>query len=564
MRYSRRRRTLLQSDADVSVYESTTPRGGGVVVAAALIAAVTVTGLFTRPLLAIDETRYAAVALDMFQRGDWLVPHLNGEAYSHKPPLLFWLVMLGWKAFGVSTVWARLVGPLAGITAVSLVAALARALWPQDARARGWAPLITAGALLWAAFGALLMFDTLLACGALLALLGVVHAVEHDRRRGLAYLSIGITIGILAKGPVILLHVLPVALAAPWWATPRENRHWSRWYVTLLSGVLLGAAGALLWAIPAGIAGGAEYQQSIFFGQTAGRITKSFAHRRPFYWYLPILPALLFPWFAWPESWRAMRALRAAPRDTGVRFTLVWAGAGLLAFSLVSGKQVHYLLPLIPACALLLARGLSQREAAPLTRPWIVALISAAVAASVLLAGTTTLAAKIVWWPHDAMAWWWTVLPIGASVMLVVWQRGWITRNAAVHALSVSTAVLLVGIQLAAGRAGTVPYDTTAMATVVKHAVSEGHPIAMIGAYNGEYHYEGRLQNARIDVITDADVPAWMQAHASGLLLRYDPGRVAPVLSGVVAQHAFRNGWATLFSAMPTPRAANGDAGVHP
>lgn len=545
----------------MSVYESTAPRGGGVVVAAALIGAVAVTGLFTRPLLAIDETRYAAVALDMFQRGDWLVPHLNGEAYSHKPPLLFWLVMLGWKVFGVSTVSARLVGPLAGIAAVSLVAALARSLWPQDARARGWAPLITVGGLLWASFGSLLMFDTLLACGALLSLLGVVQAVEHDRRRGLAYLAIGIALGILAKGPVILLHVLPAALAAPWWATPRENRRWSTWYATLFAGVLLGAGGALLWAIPAGIAGGAEYQQAIFFGQTAGRITKSFAHLRPFYWYLPILPALLFPWFAWPESWRAMRALRAAPRDNGVRFTMVWAGSGLLAFSFVSGKQVHYLLPLIPALALLLARGLSQREAAPLTRPWIVALISVAVAASVLVAGATTLGTKIVWWPHDPIAWWWTLLPIGASVMLVVWQRGWITRNAALHALSVSTTVLLVGLQLAAGRAGTVPYDTTAMAAAVKRAVSAGHPIAMIGAYNGEYHYEGRLQNARIDVITPDDVQAWTQTHASGFLLRYDPGRVAPVIAGVVAQHAFRNGWATLSSAIPQSRTANATTG---
>ena len=124
----------------MSVYESSAPRGGGVAVAALLIAAVAVTGLFTRPLLAIDETRYAAVALDMLQRGDWLVPHLNGAPYSHKPPLLFWLVRLGWKVIGVHEAWARLVGPMAGIIAVSLVAALARVLWPLDARTRSWAP----------------------------------------------------------------------------------------------------------------------------------------------------------------------------------------------------------------------------------------------------------------------------------------------------------------------------------------------------------------------------------------------------------------------------------------
>ena len=514
--------------------------------AAALIVVVTLAGLFTRPLLAIDETRYAAVALDMLQRGDWLVPHLNGEAYSHKPPLLFWLVLAGWKVFGVSATWARVVGPLAGIVAVSLVASIARALWPLDVRTRRWAPVITAAALVWAAFGSLFMFDTLLACTALVALLGVVRVVEYDHRRGMLYIALGIALGILAKGPVVFIHVLPVALCAPWWATPRADRRWFHWYVTLVAAMVLGAAGALLWAIPAGLAGGPDYQHAIFFGQTTGRMTQSFAHRHVLWWYLPLLPALLFPWFMWAESWRALKALRTAPRDTGVRFALVWGLAGLFAFSLVSGKQVHYLLPLVPAIALLLARGLSQREAAPLARPWIVALMIGAIAASVLVAGTTTLLARVVWWPHESVAWWWALAPLFAALMLVVWQRGRITRNAAVHSLAVSTAVLLCGIQFAAGRAGTVPYDTAPMAAAVRSAFESGHPVAMVGAYNGEYHFEGRLQLRHIDVIDARSVDAWLKAHAGGLLLRYDRGRNVQAPDGVIARFPFRNGWATL------------------
>ena len=48
--------------------------------------------LALRPLLPVDETRYIGVAWEMWQRGDFLVPWLNGEPYSHKPPLFFWLV----------------------------------------------------------------------------------------------------------------------------------------------------------------------------------------------------------------------------------------------------------------------------------------------------------------------------------------------------------------------------------------------------------------------------------------------------------------------------------------
>jgi 4-amino-4-deoxy-L-arabinose transferase-like glycosyltransferase len=538
----------------MSVYESSAPRGGGVTMAAALLAIITVIGIISRPLLAIDETRYAAVALDMWQHNTWLVPHLNGATYSHKPPVLFWLIVLGWKLFGVSALWARLVGPLAAGVALALVSALARALWPADARARGWAPLITVGALVWATYGSLLMFDTLLACSALLGLLGIVHSVEHGHRRGFWYLAAGIALGVLSKGPVILIHVLPAALLAPWWATPRDDRRWSAWYLTLFGALLVGVCGALAWAIPAGAAGGAEYQRAIFLGQTVGRMSKSFAHRRALWWYLPLLPVVLFPWFAWPESWRALRALRAAPRDAGVRFCAAWALSGLLAFSLVSGKQLHYLLPLAPAMALLLARGLSQREAAPLTRPWPVAVTLAAFAVAVLLAGTTTLAARAVWWPHAPMAWAWALLPLGVAITLVVWQRGRITRNAAVHALAASTVALLCGVQLSAGRIATIPYDTGPMAAAVSNALADGHAIAMVGKYNGEYHFPARLSNVRIDEIEERDIGAWSAAHKAGLLLLYDRGHSAPRGPGIVAQHPFQNGWVTLSSPAVTVR----------
>ena len=542
----------------MTVYELTAPRGGGVIVAAVLLMVVTIVGLLTRPLLAIDETRYAAVALEMFTSGNWLVPHLNGATYSHKPPLLFWLVMAGWKLVGVALTWARLVGPLAGIVALWLVSRLARALWPADARTRGWAPLITAGALIYAAFGSLFMFDTLLACSALLSLLGIVHAAEHGRRRGVLMLAAGITLGILSKGPVIMLHVLPAALAAPWWATPRNARRWSTWYLSLLGGVLLGAAGALVWAIPAGVAGGPEYRHAIFLGQTANRMTQSFAHGRAVWWYLPLLPAVLFPWFLWIESWRALSAVRSAPRDLGVRFCTVLGVAGLVGFSLVSGKQLHYLLPLAPAVALLIARGLSLREAAPLRRPWLVAATTMLLGAAVIVAGTTTLADRAIWWPHDALQWWWALLPIAAGAMLLVWQRGRITRNAAVHSLAVTTAVLLCGLQLAAVRAATVPYDTTPMSAAVRRALQGGRPVAMVGAYNGEYHFSGRLQDHRIDVITAVETPGWLRAHDRGLLLRYDRGKDAPVDSQLVARYPFRNGWATLSPMLP-PTASGGD-----
>ena len=58
-------------------------------------AVLAVASIWLRPLWPVDETRYASVAWEMWLRGDFLVPYINGEPYSHKPPLLFWLIQLG-------------------------------------------------------------------------------------------------------------------------------------------------------------------------------------------------------------------------------------------------------------------------------------------------------------------------------------------------------------------------------------------------------------------------------------------------------------------------------------
>ena len=81
----------------------------------------------------MDETRYASVAWEMWLRGDFLVPYINGEPYSHKPPLLFWLIHLGWALFGVNDWWPRLVAPLCALGSVPLLLKMEKLLWRQRA-----------------------------------------------------------------------------------------------------------------------------------------------------------------------------------------------------------------------------------------------------------------------------------------------------------------------------------------------------------------------------------------------------------------------------------------------
>lgn len=103
-------------------------------------AALVGVSLLTRSYVPIDETRYVSVAWEMWLRGDFLVPHLNGEIYSQKPPLLFWMFNLGWALFGVNDLWPRLVSPLFGLASLFLTMRIARRLWPDRPHTASAAP----------------------------------------------------------------------------------------------------------------------------------------------------------------------------------------------------------------------------------------------------------------------------------------------------------------------------------------------------------------------------------------------------------------------------------------
>ncbi|MEX0695777.1 MAG: glycosyltransferase family 39 protein, partial [Rhodospirillales bacterium] len=317
-----------------------------------------IAAIWLRPPLPVDETRYLAVAWEMWLRGDFLVPYLNGEPYHHKPPLLFWLMHAGWSVFGVNEWWPRLVAPLFALATLWGTGRLSRLLWPDDATAAGLAPVILVGALFWSIFQTLTMFDMMLTTCTVAGLCGVVQAWRQGGWVGWLITALAIGVGVLAKGPAILLHIVPVALLAPWWGRvlpggpDRPMVSWRRWYLSLLLSVLAGAAMALMWAIPAGIRGGAEYREMIFWGQSAGRIVDSFDHARPFWWYAALLPPLLLPWLVWPRLWRAFGARPTQP-DGAIRLLVSWIVPALFIFSLISGKQLHYLLPESPAFALL-------------------------------------------------------------------------------------------------------------------------------------------------------------------------------------------------------------------
>ena len=155
----------------------------------ALLAVLTLAALASRTAIPLDETRYLAVAWEMWQRGDFLVPFRNGEVYSHKPPLLFWLIHAGWASFGVNDVWPRLVAPICALATLHLTRRIAAELWPQAPWRAERAAWMLLGCLLFALFAEALMFDMLLAACVALGILGLAIASNGRARNRASAMS---------------------------------------------------------------------------------------------------------------------------------------------------------------------------------------------------------------------------------------------------------------------------------------------------------------------------------------------------------------------------------------
>ena len=311
--------------------------------------------LWLRPLLPVDETRYLGVAWEMWDRGHFLLPSLNGALYEHKPPLLFWLVHAGWWLGGVGETWPRLIGPLATLASAWGLARLGAHLWPATPETGRVGSLMFLSSVFVAFFGTALMFDLPLLVFVCLGWLALHAAAHRGRWRDWVGYGLAFAAAMLTKGPVAMVYLLPPLLCWRAWA-PAAARTW-RWRRAVAS-LALALALPLAWLLLADRQSQGELLQRVLFEQTLGRVQGELGHPRPVYWYLPFLPLMALPWLLWPATWRAARGLWAQRADRGLRFVACTVVPGFVLLSMVGGKQVHYLLPLLALGLLALARGL--------------------------------------------------------------------------------------------------------------------------------------------------------------------------------------------------------------
>ena len=339
-----------------------------------------------------DEPRYAQVAREMVNGGDWILMHCNGKMYADKPPLFFWLIAFSsfvWQGFSSFSV--RFPAALFGTLTVLLTFFLGRSLY--SSRTGFLSGLILATSFEFSYLSTRANIDTTLTFFTTASLLCFfewyrrgqdeaknvrkaeveVKVEEKAKMRNLLIYGfyIGMALATLAKGPVGFILPLSVSLiylvVQKDWGGIRRMR--------LLSGMVLFAVLVLLWYLPAVVKGGENYLHATLFMHTIDRYSKGLIHPRPIYYYFYIFPGQFLPWiFFLPAAIRYGFSKEFIKERRKFFFLLVWFVVVFLFFSLSKGKRPLYLLPLFPAVCLMVGKlwnDLTATSIHPLRHQWI-------------------------------------------------------------------------------------------------------------------------------------------------------------------------------------------------
>jgi 4-amino-4-deoxy-L-arabinose transferase-like glycosyltransferase len=320
-------------------------------------------GLRTPALYDPHESLYAEIAREMLVRGDWLTPHLNDARYLDKPPLLYWLIGLSYKALGVSAFSARLPVAIAGVGGVLVTWGIGRQLC--DGRFGFVAGLVLTASIGYFVFSRQLLPDMVLSCFTTLSFYCVLRSFAPARSQRLWALLfyVSLALAVLTKG---FLGLFPLGVVV--------------FYLVLIGKLRLLRAMMPLWGGGLFIMLTAPWHLIIAW-QNEGylwhyvmneHVLRFLGQREPVDYISLPLPIFVLVLFLWLLPWSPYLALmlptgllqrkkELPPQEQGSLFLWLWAGALLVFFAASQARLPQYSLPAMPALALLLGKSLDDR-----------------------------------------------------------------------------------------------------------------------------------------------------------------------------------------------------------
>ncbi len=337
----------------------------------------------------VDETEplFVEAARQMAVTGNWITPYFNQVTRFDKPPLIYWLMAIGFKTIGVNEWAARLPSAISGAVLVGFCFyALARCVPSRIAPYLGSA--IVAFNLITVLFGRLGYSDMLLSLcfgGSLLAFfIGYVDSKKSGYRA--FYVLMGLAV--LTKGPVgVVLPSAIVMLFLIWAGKLREVLQ----EIKLIQGTVIFLLISVPWYVLAYLQNGNTFIGSFFGVHNIDRFTSVVnQHSGAWYYHLVIILIGFFPWslclpaaivhIITQSKWRQ------EPRSRHLgKFAMIWFAVVLIFFTIAVTKYITYTLPLYPAAAILITLWFVDQSASSRSSNWLRFTVYLSVAAEIAL-----------------------------------------------------------------------------------------------------------------------------------------------------------------------------------
>jgi 4-amino-4-deoxy-L-arabinose transferase-like glycosyltransferase len=286
----------------------------------------------------------------MAQSGDWVTPRLNGFKYFEKPPLQYWATAAAFKLLGEHDWTARLWTGLLALAGIAMVFSAGNRLFGPPAGTLAAAFL--AASPLYVLYGQFTTLDMGVSIFLTAAVFAFTIAQQPGERRPRAWMLCAwaaCALAVLSKGLIGI--VLPAATVALYVLLRRDWRLLAR--LELLRGGALFLALAAPWFVAVSFAN-REFVQFFFVQEHWLRFTTTMHQRsHPAWYFVPVLALGVAPWLL-----IVLAALPAALRREDASFSprlflALWALVVFAFFSASGSKLPGYIVPLVPALAVI-------------------------------------------------------------------------------------------------------------------------------------------------------------------------------------------------------------------
>ena len=394
-----------------------------------------------------NEPIYGEAVREMAERGEWLVPFVNGVAFAEKPVLFYWLALLASKLLGGVTEFSlRLPSLFAGIATVLGTYVLAK---PYAGRARAVASAVCCATMFGVFWNArFVQMDILVTAATLWVVIAVTRVMDHGGARLPGWILAGTIagLGFSAKGPVAW--ICPGLALVGYLVATKRLGELARWEV--LAGAAACLAVASPWYVLLLKQGRADVVVEALFRQNVQRFVNPWDHQAPFWYYLQYLWIDMAPW----SFFVPLAVLLPRKTDGERRLALLswlWIATILVFFSLSGSKRSPYILPIAPAVALLAGEVALSFLAGSLDlkrRRWLLG-IAGALSGGFVLGGAVILAGSLARSDEPAAI---PVAFLGLTALIAGAVSGFdLLRGRTRVAAPLSLAVATVAVYLAAG-----------------------------------------------------------------------------------------------------------------